>query len=105
MPPRGQNTFQSNALPMDHIIIAAAKWLTQGCQLTAEIGCLYALLGAFLVRRFARAPLPRAESCPAVTILKPLHGSEPELYANLALFCAQDYAGPVQIVLGVQDPG
>jgi ceramide glucosyltransferase len=37
-------------------------------------------------------------------VLKPLHGEEPELYENLASFCAQDYAGEVQIILGVQHP-
>ncbi len=46
----------------------------------------------------------RLADCPAVTILKPLHGLEPNLYANLAGFCAQDYPSPVQIVFGVDDP-
>ena len=46
----------------------------------------------------------RLANCPAVTILKPLHGLEPNLYANLAGFCAQDYPSPVQIVFGVDDP-
>ena len=41
---------------------------------------------------------------PSVTILKPLHGAEPGLFEKLASFCAQDYPGPIQIVLGVQDP-
>ena len=45
-----------------------------------------------------------ATNYPAVTILKPLHGMEPNLYANLAGFCVQDYPGPVQIVFGVDDP-
>lgn len=37
-----------------------------------------------------------------MTILKPLYGDEPLLAANLSTFCAQDYAGPVEIVFGVQ---
>jgi ceramide glucosyltransferase len=41
---------------------------------------------------------------PSVTILKPLHGAEPGLFENLASFCAQNYPGAVQIILGVQDP-
>ncbi len=40
---------------------------------------------------------------PSVTLLKPLHGAEPELYANLESFCRQDYAGAVQLVFGVHD--
>ncbi len=39
-----------------------------------------------------------------MTILKPLHGAEPDLCANLVRFCDQDYSGPVQIVFGVDDP-
>ena len=38
-----------------------------------------------------------------VTILKPLHGSEPGLLENLESFCRQDYAAPLQIVFGVHD--
>src|SRR5262249_51592206 len=41
---------------------------------------------------------------PPVTILKPLHGTEPDLYANLASFCRQEYPAPVQVVFGLADP-
>jgi ceramide glucosyltransferase len=37
-----------------------------------------------------------------VTILKPLHGAEPQLAANLATFLEQDYPAPVQWLFGVQ---
>jgi ceramide glucosyltransferase len=40
---------------------------------------------------------------PAVSVLKPLHGDEPDLYENLRSFTAQDYPS-LQIVLGVNDP-
>ena len=70
----------------------------------AAAGSVYALAAMLLVRRFARGPSSKTLLSPAVTILKPLHGAEPFLYENLSSFCRQDYAGPVQIVFGVQDP-
>ncbi len=42
-------------------------------------------------------------AAPGVTVLKPLHGDEPGLFANLAATCAQRYPGPVQVVFGVAD--
>ena len=33
--------------------------------------------------------------------MKPLYGDEPFLLRNLASFCAQDYAGPLEVVFGV----
>ncbi len=71
--------------------------------LVALLGCLYTLLAARAVRRFAAAPGPEATVFPAVTLLKPLHGDEPHLYDNLASLCQQDYPGAIQILLGVQD--
>src|SRR5262249_46578187 len=59
----------------------------------------------FLLHRFARKPRPEPTHVPGVTILKPLHGVEPELEQNLNSFCCQDYPGPVQIVFGLRDPG
>jgi ceramide glucosyltransferase len=46
-------------------------------------------------RRAAAARLP-------VTLLKPLCGTEPDLYANLRSFCVQDYPA-YQIIFGVRD--
>ena len=69
----------------------------------AALGCIYALVIARLVTRFGRRPIaaPLAEP-PGISVLKPLCGLEPGLEAALATFCDQDYAGPVQIVFGVQ---
>ena len=52
------------------------------------------------VRRQTRRP---GAPTPGVTLLKPLHGAEHGLFENLASFCEQDYAGPMQIVFGVHD--
>ena len=54
--------------------------------------------------RWRRRERPRVVTTPAVTLLKPLHGLEPELYENLRSFCAQDYPA-FQIVFGVQEAG
>ena len=75
------------------------------CEIAAVLGCAYALGAALTVGQFGRVAIMPATSYPAVTVLKPLHGAEPELYGNLAGLCTQDYPGPVQIVCGVADPG
>jgi len=67
-------------------------------------GAGYAVLAAVFVRRFAAQGEGRAETCPPLSILKPLHGDEPALAANLESFLVQDYPAPVQIVFGVQTP-
>jgi ceramide glucosyltransferase len=81
-------------------IVAWVAWA--GAALSA-VGCIYALAAAVAVRRFVRRSRPREETYASVTILKPLHGAEPELYANLRSFCVQDYPADVQIVFGAQD--
>ena len=81
-----------------------ADYASAACYLAALLGCVYALFAIWAVRGFARstvAALPL--SFPPVTILKPLYGAEPGLYAHLASFCRQDYPAPVQIVFGVAD--
>jgi len=82
----------------------AADWAAVICYAAAVLGCLYALAAAWAARGFAHAAPAPAKAYPPVSILKPLHGTEPNLYANLARFCAQDYPSPVQIVFGVADP-
>jgi ceramide glucosyltransferase len=65
--------------------------------------CGIAYLGAalFAVRRAAVTPPGGGGALPPITILKPLHGLEVELFENLCSFCEQDY--PVfQVVFGVQ---
>lgn len=69
----------------------------------AGMGSLYAIAAAVTVRRYAQPSAARDAPAVAVTILKPLHGTEPELYANLRSFCAQDYPAPVQIIFGAHD--
>ncbi len=45
---------------------------------------------------------PRDAALPSITVLKPVRGVEPELFENLASFCAQDYPA-YDAVLGTLD--
>lgn len=68
------------------------------------VGSAYHLAVALAVRRYFRRPDPRASHPEPVTLLKPLHGAEPRLTENLVSFLTQDYAGPVQMVCGINAP-
>jgi ceramide glucosyltransferase len=67
------------------------------------LGAIYALGATVALRRFLRRRRPETQGAPSVTVLRPLHGEEPELYDNLISVCRQDYAGPVQLILGARD--
>lgn len=67
-------------------------------------GIVYLLIAGLMTRRLAARPITDAPVSPSISILKPLHGDEPELSANLASFVAQDYPGPVQVIFGAQAP-
>ena len=83
-----------------HLLFLDIGWFLAAI---AAVGTFYALLSAVLVGRFMQEA-PRAPAAsPAVTILKPLHQSEPDLARNLETFFVQDYAGDVQILFGVHD--
>lgn len=87
------------------LTLVAFWWLSLICLILASAGCLYALAAAFCARRYTARPVPPLAPGalrPSVTVLKPLCGLEPNLYANLESVLRQDYAGPVQIVFGVQ---
>ncbi|HEV2263912.1 MAG TPA: bacteriohopanetetrol glucosamine biosynthesis glycosyltransferase HpnI [Stellaceae bacterium] len=73
------------------------------------VGLFLALLSAgylglaiYRVLRYRTAPTVDTGFRPAITILKPLCGAEPELYSCLRSFCDQDYP-EFQIVFGVAD--
>jgi ceramide glucosyltransferase len=70
----------------------------------AALGCLYLLVGCVALATFASRRRSTTLTPVPVTILKPLHGAEPCLSRRLSSFCRQDYAAPVQVICGVQDP-
>jgi len=71
---------------------------------SAAFGCVFMIVAAMLVPSGVRRERMAGDAQLPVTILVPLHGDEPGLFDNLAAFCDQDYAGPVQIIFGVTDP-
>ena len=81
--------------------MASAGWVVSGLSVG---GAIYAGLATWATWSFLKRPAGTPASQKAITVLKPLHGDEPELDENLASLCAQTYAGPVQLILGVQDP-
>jgi len=67
-------------------------------------GAIYAALATLALWRFRRRPAPAPRQAPAITVLRPLYGDEPQLYENLASVCTQTYAGDVQMLLALQRP-
>jgi ceramide glucosyltransferase len=82
-------------------MLEAAGWAFMAL---AVCGAVYGAGAVWALWRFRRKPAPDPRACPAISILKPLHGDEPELYENLLSFCDQSYPGAVRLILGVQDP-
>lgn len=73
--------------------------------LLALAGCGVTLAAMVAVWAYGRRPdAPRLTRYPAITVLKPLHGSEPHLADNLASFCLQDYPAPFEVVFGADRP-
>ena len=65
-------------------------------------GAGYMLLSVRAARGSFQTRPPHAAHFPAVTLLKPLHGDEPNLAENLESFRTQDYPGAIQLLIGVQ---
>jgi ceramide glucosyltransferase len=62
-------------------------------------GCGFYLLAIWSARSFVRAsrkPLP--DFSPAVSVLKPVKGLDPDMYASFASHCEQDYAGEYELL-------
>jgi ceramide glucosyltransferase len=83
---------------------ADARAVAAGAALGATAAaCGFTAFALLRLIAFARRPRPRSALRPPITILKPVHGLEAGLEANLRTFCAQDYP-KYQVVLGVLDP-
>src|SRR5260370_42458300 len=65
-------------------------------------GLGYSLLALWSARAFEhhlRRPLPDFQ--PGGSILNPVKGLDPEMYASFASHCQQQYQGPYEILFGV----
>jgi ceramide glucosyltransferase len=75
--------------------------------LGAAAGCGYYLLCLWSARTFlrdSRRPQPVASGwTPPVSILKPLRGTDPEIYESFRSHCRQDYP-EYELIFGVSDP-
>lgn len=80
-----------------------ARSLCDICLAAAFIGCVLMLFESGFVLGFGARGRAAGGTQPPVTVLKPLHGAEPELTARLAAFCRQDYEGPIQVLCGARE--
>lgn len=78
--------------------------ITAGLTGLALMATAYQIVALALVRRFFAGRGAAMPGTAAVSLLKPLHGAEPCLAANLASFLALAHDGPLQLVCGVNDP-
>ncbi|AXC10542.1 Ceramide glucosyltransferase [Acidisarcina polymorpha] len=70
--------------------------------LLAFAGCGFSVLAIWSARAFVRAarkPLP--DFYPPVSILKPVKGLDPEMYASFASHCHQNYPGQYELLFAI----
>jgi ceramide glucosyltransferase len=79
-------------------------WAGYICLAGATFGCLYTAFACVRVLAFGRGADSGPAAAPApVTVLMPLCGHEPDLYARLRALCEQDYPARVQILCAIHD--
>lgn len=77
-------------------------FVNETCIAGTILGIVHNILAAILAPRFNRPTNPEEHSPKSVTILKPLHGSEPGLFPRLCALCRQHYEASIQIICGTQ---
>ncbi len=86
----------------------AAQWIPiafTALTLMALVYSIFVFRAAHAYMRSLRQPLP--DFFPAVSILKPVKGIDPEMYEAFASHCRQDYPGEYEILFGagsMEDP-
>ncbi|MGH6737821.1 MAG: bacteriohopanetetrol glucosamine biosynthesis glycosyltransferase HpnI [Bradyrhizobium sp.] len=79
-------------------------WTAYICLAAATFGCLYMAFACVAALRFGRSDRAAPATPVAVSVLVPLCGHEPGLYARLRALCEQDYGAPVQILCAIHGP-
>lgn len=93
---------------LSHASALAAQWIAivfTALTLTALVYAILVFRAARAYTRSCRVPLP--DFYPAVSILKPVKGVDPEMYAAFASHCRQEYPGEYEILFGagsMEDP-
>lgn len=90
---------------MIHLLIRAVLYIALAGCLSSAIYyfiCLWTA-AAFSQRRQQQSSPLQSDSLPAVSILKPLKGMDPEIYDSFRSHCLQDYP-EYEIIFGVSDP-
>ena len=84
--------------------MAPPQAITAVLAVVAIVATLYQAAALLMVLRFFGLPDAAEPSQAEVSLLKPLHGAEPHLAANLASFLTVAHDGALQMVCGVNDP-
>jgi ceramide glucosyltransferase len=90
---------------MIHTTVRIFEWVgIRGCVSSSiyYLICLWSA-AAFLHGRKAGEGAPPTPSLPPISILKPLKGTEPDIYESFRSHCLQDYP-EYEIIFGVSDP-
>ncbi len=84
--------------------MAPSQAITAALTGLAIIATAYQIVALVMVRRFFAGRVAAMPSQVAASLLKPLHGAEPSLAANLASFLEVAHHGALQMVCGVNQP-
>src|SRR5512140_1415384 len=73
------------------------------CYAMTIASCAYQALVIFAALHFRGTPDPPLDFTPPVSVFKPLHGLDRDLYQLLAEYCTQDYP-EYELLFAVADP-